>query len=72
MDEGQLALLSYAKFYESLNEIPLSDRPSDEIIEDDEAIDRWYENYLRDMTRKAKGNAKGPAVDFAQIPQFQS
>lgn len=67
-----MALLSYAKFYESLNEIPLTDRPDDEIIQDDEAIDQWYERYLRDATRKAKRGTQGPEVPFQQLPQFSA
>lgn len=67
-----MSLLSYAKFYESLNELPLSDRPDDDIIADDEAVDRWYQQYVRDVARKAKGNAKGPPVEFSQLPQFSA
>jgi len=29
-----------------------NDRPSDELIEDDGALDRWFDAYQRDMARK--------------------
>jgi len=52
-----------------------SDRPSDELIEDDSALDRWFEAYQRDMIRKLTKKGGGdPRFDLAgrsqEIPVF--
>ena len=38
-----------------MHSLPPSDRPSDDIIEDDEALDRWYKAYVRRMASQAGG-----------------
>lgn len=47
-----------------------SERPDDETIEDDGALDRWYESYQREMARKHGKNKQTSAADFATVPQF--
>jgi phosphate uptake regulator len=49
----------------------LADRPPDLIIEDDDAIDRWYENYVREVNRKAK-RPTGNAPAFSELPTFSA
>lgn len=45
--------------------MPMTDRPPDETIEDDVALDSWYKQLSRDMARRAaqrKGAAHGVTV----------
>jgi hypothetical protein len=67
-----MTLLSFGRFYESINSMLLEDRPDDKVIEDDEALDRWYQAYVREQTLKAakRSNAGGAFADTVQIPQF--
>jgi len=46
-----------------------SDRPDDTIIEDDEALDSWYQNYIREMA--IKSGKKNVQADFANVPEFR-
>ena len=52
--------------------MPASDRPDDRTIENDDAIDRWFEQYQRHAARKA--GRSGPTVTLTeaadQIPSF--
>jgi len=48
-----MTLMGFARFYESIYGMLPSDRPTDEIIEDDEALDAWYQSYLREQAIKA-------------------
>lgn len=36
-----------------------SDKPADAIIEDDEKLDRWFEQYVRDIARASGKNKPG-------------
>ena len=48
-----------------------SDRPDDKTIDDDEALDRWYEGYQREMAiALGKKSAQGAFAEQVQIPQF--
>jgi hypothetical protein len=71
-----LALVQWARWYKSLYEMPSTDRPDDKLLGDDAALDRWYEQYARDMARKlARGNrgagpSYAPQVEYAGgLPQ---
>lgn len=35
-------------------ELPATERPPDDVIEDDEAFDRWYAAWTRDTADKAR------------------
>jgi hypothetical protein len=54
-----------------------TDRPPDDIIEDDVELDRWYENYQRESAKKAAQAGKGdPRLSLMgdpkdHIPQFR-
>lgn len=48
----QLSLLQWARFYKSVNDMMPADKPENHIIEDDEALDRWFDNYVRETARK--------------------
>lgn len=65
-----MSLIGYARFYQQIHELPLSERPPDDVIEDDAALDQWWERFIREMYRKA---AKPMAVSGdvnVMIPQF--
>lgn len=46
-------------FYRMFNELPLTDQPDRDVIEDDEACDKWYDQYLRDITHQAQSTKRG-------------
>lgn len=68
-----MTILGYARFYQNINEMLPSDRPDDATIEDDEALDKWYQAYTREQAlkfgKKQSASAFGGDV---QIPQFNS
>lgn len=59
-------------FYRMFSELPPTDAPDREVIEDDERIDRWYDHYLQKMTRDAQLADKGRAAAPSgwEVPQF--
>ena len=48
----QLRLLQWIRFYKSLNELPATDRPDDDTINDDAECDRWFDDYQRRMAQQ--------------------
>jgi hypothetical protein len=52
--EVQLSLLSYSAYYDSIYNMSISERPSEDLIEDDEKLDR----YMDDLTRKIKAEER--------------
>jgi hypothetical protein len=40
-------------WYKSIYEMHPSDKPEDKLIEDDEALDKWFDAYLKDVARKS-------------------
>ena len=59
-----------------LNELPMSERPDDDdVLEDDERCDSWWNDYVRRMAQESARAAQGtrtagPQVSFDQVPQF--
>jgi hypothetical protein len=57
-----------------LNELPMSERPDDDVLEDDERCDAWWNDYLRrmaqDSARTAQGQPRGGGLPFEHVPQF--
>lgn len=53
LSDQQLMLFEKALFYKSINEMSPVDRPEDKIIEDDEALDRWFETFTKQQARQA-------------------
>ena len=70
-----MALVQYAFFYDSIMQLPPSDRPADDVIEDDAALDKWFERYTRDLARK-QGKRQGTALSEeearALIPKYNA
>jgi hypothetical protein len=68
-----MILLGYSRFYDSLNSMLPSDRPEDAIIEDDAALDKWYEAYLREQAVKygRKSNQSETLAQF-RVPEFKA
>ena len=46
-----------------------SDRPSDDVIEDDTELDKWYQAYVREQAVK-NGKARNVGQDDVSVPQF--
>jgi hypothetical protein len=46
-------LAQYASFYKQINALPPEHRPPDDVIDDDDQLDRWYKTFVDDMARKA-------------------
>lgn len=63
-----MTLLGFARFYDSIHSMLPSDRPTDDVIEDDAALDKWYQDYVREQARKAAKTSTG-SMDV-QVPQF--
>lgn len=71
----QLYFIRWIQFYGMFNELPLTDQPDKEIIDDDERCDRWYESYVRHLTNQAHANAGNthmPAGSDWSVPTFGS
>lgn len=49
----QLMLLYWSHFYQSINEMLPDDRPGEEIIEDDQALDAYMKDWQADQSREA-------------------
>lgn len=68
----QLNLLYWSNFYEQVYSMLSSDRPSEAIIEDDDALDKFMEEYYKDMNnettikreQKNKNKSKGSLSAF--------
>jgi hypothetical protein len=54
-----------------LHQMSPADRPDDRVIEDDVALDRWYESYQRDIIRKHGKKQSASAADFSDVPTFE-
>lgn len=48
-----LNLMYWSSFYSSLNEMMPEDKPADSIIEDDEALDAYMDEYFKEQSRKS-------------------
>ena len=46
-------LLYWSHYYQSINEMMPDDRPSDEIIEDDQALDAYMKDWQAERSREA-------------------
>lgn len=72
-------LYNYGLFYHNLRDLPAEFRPDDRLLENDEALDRWYERFQADQARKGsgtKGKASydlmaGPGGSADSIPQYR-
>jgi len=42
-----------------LNEMPMQDRPGDEVLEDDSLLDKWYDGYVRKLATDAGNPMRG-------------
>ena len=73
----QLNLLYWSNFYEQVYSMLSSDRPSEAIIEDDDALDKFMEEYYKDMNNettikrehknKSKGKGSLSAFDSEEV-----
>jgi len=43
-----------------LYELPSSDRPDDDLFQDDAKLDRWFDSFLKDLQRKSGKKAGDP------------
>lgn len=53
LDDAQLTILQYARFYKGIYELSPAERPGEDVIADDKGLDAWYENFAREIARKA-------------------
>jgi len=63
-----MTLVGYARFYDSIYQMLPADKPDDATIEDDEALDRWYQNYSREQA--IRSGKKNVHTDHSAVPQF--
>jgi hypothetical protein len=70
----QLNLIYWSNYYQSIYEMMPEDRPSDFVIEDDEALDAYMENYYKDRNKevaarksKSKRGGKLSAFDSEEV-----
>jgi len=54
MTPDQLNLCYWSQFYQNINEMMPEDRPDDETIDNDEALDKWLEEYHRNKSEERK------------------
>lgn len=52
------------------------ERPSDEIIDDDNKFDKWYEDYIRkiqrDAAQRTMNSVNKPEARFEDLPSYTS
>lgn len=65
-----MTLLGYARFYQSIHEMLPSDKPDDATIEDDDALDKWYNNYVREQA--IKSGRKQEVRGGFKVPEFNN
>lgn len=65
-------MVNWANWYQSIYDMSAADRPPDNVIEDDAAIDTWSEKFVRDQERKA-GKARGRNYedDVNALPSYR-
>jgi hypothetical protein len=63
-----MTVLGYARFYDSIASMLPSDKPSDDVIENDAELDRWYQNYVREMA--IKSGKKQKVGGDSQVPMY--
>jgi hypothetical protein len=56
-------------FYKTLKELPSEHRPTNKLLEDDEALDRWYDAFQLQMDRKSGNQSNKRSLEEA-IPQY--
>jgi hypothetical protein len=74
-----LALLGYARFYQQVFELLPHEQPTDDVIADDEQLDKWWTNFWnnkkRELAKHMAGQQKqGPAATkaaFSKLPAFK-
>jgi hypothetical protein len=72
----QINLISWSNYYSNIDEIPLKDRPSDNVLEDDEKLDEFMAEYSRKLMAEAKvskiSNKKDPdhVIITAESPDY--
>lgn len=79
-DVNQLNLLHWSKFYDQVYSMNPADRPSDEVIEDDVLLDKFMEEYYRELNnetsilreRKIKNKGQMSAFDSEEVIVTQS
>lgn len=65
-------MVQWIRWYKSIYEMLPSEKPEDEIIADDERLDRWFEHYLHELARRSGKKGGDPQYDLtgnANIPQ---
>jgi len=70
LNDDQLQLIAWCRFYHNLYSLPESERPSDETIEDDEELDRWLKQRMlknRQDSLKNKTSSAGTGESFSGI-----
>lgn len=55
-DINKVALCHWSMFYDSVYES--TDKPPQHVIEDDDLIDKWYENKIEEYERKARETSR--------------
>lgn len=53
MDDGHLIMFQWLKFYQQVMEMPPTERPADDVLDDDIELDKWYESFLRQAAARA-------------------
>jgi hypothetical protein len=76
----QINISYWSSFYLSLNEMMPEDKPSEDVIEDDEALDLFMENYFKDRkeeerearAKKKSGSKNKSAFDHSEVLVMKS
>ena len=67
-----MALFQWGRWYRSIQEMSATDRPDDALLEDDERLDKWFDQYVRDTARKAGRNHGDPRLSFTGQREAQA
>lgn len=68
---NQLNLLAWASFYSDIQEMPLKDRPSEEVLKDDERLDKYISEYTRKIKAEVEVERKSSILKTSKADNHQ-
>ena len=60
-------MLQWVRWYKQIYEMPSSDRPDDDTIENDTALDLWFKHFLRNAAKGSGGRAGNKQFDMNKV-----
>jgi hypothetical protein len=61
------------RFYQQIYDLPPTDRPGDDVVDNDERLDKWYEAWMRQVASdasKVRGQQQAAAAPMEAVRKF--